>query len=91
MRYIVCYDIADDRRRNRLATALLDFGKRAQESVFLADLDEALAAEMIDRIRAIVRADEDKVHIFPACKSCTSNSIEFGRAERIQDSKYYVI
>lgn len=43
MRFLVCYDIADDRRRDRMAKALLDYGARIQESVFLAELDDELA------------------------------------------------
>ncbi len=50
MQYIICYDIADDGRRNRLASALLDFGARVQESVFTATLDEELAQRMLERI-----------------------------------------
>ena len=50
MQYVICYDIADDRRRNRVATALLDFGQRVQESVFVAHLDEELAARMKERV-----------------------------------------
>ena len=50
MQYWVCYDIADDRRRQRLSDALLDFGSRVQESVFQCRLDAALAEEMMRRV-----------------------------------------
>ena len=33
MQYVICYDIADDRRRDRIASALLDYGPRAQEKI----------------------------------------------------------
>lgn len=32
--YVAAYDIADDRRRDRVARVLLDFGRRVQQSVF---------------------------------------------------------
>lgn len=32
-RVTVCYDIAHDRRRDRLVTVLLNYAKRVQESV----------------------------------------------------------
>ena len=44
MQYVVCYDIADDARRSRISQILLDFGTRVQESVFVAHLDDVLAA-----------------------------------------------
>ena len=50
MQYVICYDIADDRRRDRVAKALLDYGPRVQESVFVANLDEELAAKMWERL-----------------------------------------
>ena len=43
MQYVICYDIADDGRRGRVASTLLDFGTRVEESVFVAQLDEELA------------------------------------------------
>ncbi|MBY0508405.1 MAG: CRISPR-associated endonuclease Cas2 [Bryobacteraceae bacterium] len=36
MRFVICYDITDDRRRARVSAALLDYGARLQESVFVA-------------------------------------------------------
>lgn len=41
MTVLVCYDIADDRRRARAAKALLAFGYRIQESVYRCELDGA--------------------------------------------------
>ena len=40
--FAICYDITDDRRRARVSTALLDYGARLQESVFVATLDDEL-------------------------------------------------
>ena len=34
MHYTVAYDITDDKRRNKVAKILKDFGKRVQYSVF---------------------------------------------------------
>lgn len=36
-RMLVAYDIVDDRRRDRVAVALQEFGHRVQFSVFLVD------------------------------------------------------
>ena len=70
MRYLVCYDVSDDKRRGRLADVLLDFGPRLQESVFLADLDEELFARLRSRVEAAVDALEDVVHVFAFCGTC---------------------
>jgi len=38
MLYSICYDIKDDRRRNRIFKLLKDFGEPVQFSVFEADI-----------------------------------------------------
>src|SRR5437660_1753461 len=54
MQYVVCYDIADDGRRSRVSSLLLDFGTRVQESVFVAHLDEDLKERMRERLKRVV-------------------------------------
>ena len=91
MQYVICYDIADDRRRDRLASALLDFGPRAQESVFVANLDEELAGKMAARVRRLVDAEADRVHIFELCAACSGKTQVLGTAEVAQDREFYII
>jgi CRISPR-associated protein Cas2 len=91
MRFVICYDIADDRRRERAATALLDFGPRIQESVFLATLDEALLERMTERLGKIVDEVEDKVHIFAMCSECVGKVRRMGKAEVPEDRPYYIL
>ena len=91
MRFIVCYDIADDRRRDRMAVMLLNFGRRVQESVFVADLDTERASAMGQEIRKIVEAVEDCVHVFPLCSACWSKAEVVGLGELPADSEFYVL
>ena len=70
MEYVVCYDLSDDRRRDRLAKALLDYGERVQESVFVAHLDEELYGRMLERIAKVIDEVEDRVHVFGLCGAC---------------------
>jgi CRISPR-associated protein Cas2 len=91
MQYIVCYDIADDARRNRLAATLLDFGQRVQESVFMANLDDELAERMMERIGKSIDNHWDRVHIFSLCRSCSPRVIVMGTAETVADQDFYII
>ena len=91
MRYVIAYDIADERRRARLAAALLDFGRRIEESVFLASVDEELAAEMRQRIQTIIELSEDCVHVFALCGACDARTEVYGRAELPEDKSFYVV
>ena len=91
MQYVVCYDIADDRRRDRLASALLDFGARVQESVFLANLDDELAGKMMARVRKLVDENFDRVHVFALCAACAGRTVTLATAEVPAEKLFYVV
>ena len=92
MRYIVCYDIADDRRRDHIAAILLDFGRRIQESVFVADLDGALSVKMRNRVKEVLDMTADRVHVFPTCAECTAKAESVGAsAELPEDEDFYIL
>ena len=91
MRFVICYDIADDARRNRLATGLLDFGRRIQESVFMADLDDELSQRMEARIERLIDPLQDCVHIFEICADCEKRIKVMGRADLPKDEDFYIV
>ncbi|MCL5744117.1 MAG: CRISPR-associated endonuclease Cas2 [Acidobacteria bacterium] len=91
MQYVVCYDISDDARRSRLANILLDFGSRAQESVFLAHLDEELASKMVERVRRCIEEHQDRVHIFALCDACVPKIQVLGTAELAAERDFYIL
>lgn len=64
MRYVIIYDIADDGRREDVATVLSGYGPRVQLSVFECDLRTRRGR--ID-LHARLRIDpvEDQVRIYP--------------------------
>ncbi len=91
MQYVVCYDISDDGRRSRLANCLLDFGRRVEESVFVANLDGALALRMMERVKRLVKENEDRVHVFEMCSECAGKTVTLGDAEVVVDRDFYII
>ena len=95
MQYVVCYDIvsddAGDARRSRISNALLDFGKRIQDSVFVADLDEELAARMRARIEPLIDARTDRLHVFALCAACEGKVWRVGLAELPEDAPFYIL
>lgn len=91
MRYLVSYDIPDDRRRTRLARTLKDFGDRVQFSVFECLLDAALLAAMKERITAIVNEEEDSVRIYAMCAGCEKAIAIIGQGEVTIDKDVYIL
>ena len=91
MQYVVCYDIADDRRRSRVSATLLDFGTRVQESVFVAHLDDELAARMKERLVRLVDEDWDRLQIFEMCATCGAKGWAMGVSKVVEDPEWYIV
>jgi CRISPR-associated protein Cas2 len=89
--YVVCYDIADDWRRDQLAKALLDYGARIQESVFAVHLDEELFQRMVQRIGKLIDPTLDRVHVMRLCKACEDSLMALGLAEVKRDADFWVL
>ena len=65
-RYLVCYDVADDRRLNRTHKKLTGFGLAVQYSVFVCDLSPTERVRLEEALTAILNLNEDRVLIVDA-------------------------
>lgn len=63
--WIVVYDIADDRRRNRIARVLGKRLERVQESVFEGWLDAVDMRRLLADIAALIEPKADAVRAYP--------------------------
>jgi CRISPR-associated protein Cas2 len=66
MLYLITYDIADDRRREDVATLLSGYGPRVQLSVFECELrSRREAAELRGKLRDLIDPVEDQIRVYP--------------------------
>ncbi|MCL1912518.1 MAG: CRISPR-associated endonuclease Cas2 [Eubacteriaceae bacterium] len=76
MRYIVSYDIADNRTRRRIMKACESFGQRVQLSVFECSLTKEQYKNLVDRLdkeRRFKIGPEDSIRIYPLCADCSND------------------
>ena len=66
----VAYDCSNDRRRNRVAKVLLDYGYRVQYSVFEVELDDRRFKEMQERLLKEIDVLSDSIRIYRICERC---------------------
>lgn len=85
MIYIIAYDIADNKRRLRVAKTLESWGYRIQESVFQQRLDTATMARVRSSLAALISESDDVIHIYPACSSCADRADILGAAIALDD------
>jgi CRISPR-associated protein Cas2 len=75
---IVAYDIADNRRRRRVAKTLEDYGIRTQKSVFLCQLPDTIFERMWRELADIVD-DDDSLLAFSICGRCAKRGRTLGK------------
>jgi CRISPR-associated endonuclease Cas2 len=89
---IVCYDSADDRRRQQIAKTLLDCGTRIEESVFECVLEPLARVTLIARLRDISGEwPEDRIHVIDLCSRCAQAIVAIGGAARASTCAVYIV
>lgn len=90
MRYIICYDIPDDKTRANIVNYLEQFAWRVQYSVFSCRLDTARAALVWNDLLSIADATKgDSVLMVPLCKSCEKNLLL--SAKPLEEEKGFLV
>jgi CRISPR-associated protein Cas2 len=83
-RYLVAYDIRDDRRLRLIAGCMEGYGTRIQYSVFISDLSDREKILMRGDIEAIMKMSEDSVMIIDlGAASDSSRFLFLGKHERL--------
>jgi CRISPR-associated protein Cas2 len=90
MRIVVAYDIVDNRRRNKIAKTMLDYGFRVQKSVFECLIDDRKYLSMKEKIEKLIDPTEDSVRYYFLCARC-ENSTEVSGSGPIHDDEDVII
>ncbi len=78
MRWVIAYDIPDDRRRLRVANILQGFGDRVQHSVFEAVLEDRDRQVLEDELGGVIVPQEDRLRMYPLCSACARAVTDLG-------------
>jgi len=78
---LVSYDIADDRRRHKVMKTLYGYGKRVQYSVFECEVRPAQVRELQQRLRKMIREEQDSVRFYMLCEECLGKVVTLGLGE----------
>lgn len=66
---VVCYDIPDDKRRNRVSQTLKGFGTRIQKSVFECDITQAQLDKLRQKLTKAIK-EGDSLRYYTLCSNC---------------------
>lgn len=88
--YVLAYDIANDRRRAKIARALEAQAERVQESVFEAYLTQNELEKLLRKSLKWMKLEEDSLRIYPLCQACRGKARAVG-AGRVTEPPGVVI
>ena len=86
MRYVIAYDISDDRRRNRVAKVLEGFGDRVQLSVFEVTCAPRDLGPLLDAVEQLISPPGDSLRIYRLCGSCAEATHLVGRGRSLANT-----
>jgi len=91
-RYLVAYDIREDRRLRSVAACVEGYGERIQYSVFVCDLSEEEAVSMRGDIETRMKQSEDSVMIIDLGKAGDSSRFRFlGHHQKLPSSSALIV
>jgi CRISPR-associated protein Cas2 len=91
-RYLVAYDIRDDRRLRSIAGCMEGYGTRIQYSVFVCDLSDREKVLMRGDIEGLMKASEDSVMVIDLGQAGDSSRFLFlGHHEKLPASSAVII
>lgn len=78
MRYIVAYDIANDKRRKKLADLLEGYGVRVNYSVFELEITKTQKERLLYEIelQKLIDKKYDSLRFYHLCANCVEKSFE---------------
>ena len=91
MKYVISYDVVDDRRRGRVVKALLGYAHRVQKSVFEGLFSGQEIVELREKLEKLIEPKEDSVRIYPLCGTCEPKVLISGQGCRIEEIEYVIL
>lgn len=94
MRYVICYDISDNKRRRKVADVLDAYGDRIQNSVFELVASESIFQKCLGKLKQSIDLNYDKITVYKICSACDRKAQYIGlnsNSKRIGLNRVYVV
>jgi CRISPR-associated protein Cas2 len=88
---VICYDVSEDKRRNKVSALLEFYGTRRNKSVFECMITEAQLKKIRAELPLLIDAATDTVLIYRVCLDCYVKSETIGKQAVAVSSKVVII
>ena len=88
--YVIAYDIADNRRRRRIAALLEERAARVQESLFEQRMSPRAAASLFAQLQQLC-ADGDSLRLYPVPDTALPRAHTYGGPAIASACRYWLV
>lgn len=88
---VIAYDVADDRRREKVSTLLEDHGVRVNYSVFECELERDEFERLQEWLSGLIDEREDRVVFYRLCEHCRVRRSSLGADMREQEKRGVIV
>jgi len=89
--FVIAYDIADNKRRAKIARLMESMGARVQGSVFEAYLDLKELEELMKKAGRIIEKKNDSLRFYRICEACRGKILTMGQGRVNQPPDVMVV
>jgi CRISPR-associated protein Cas2 len=92
-KWLIIYDIRDERRLPKVAKVLNEYAVRVQKSVFEFEGNDKSIKRIRYRVKKVIKEDEDFVVYFNICESDWQKRVKYGPAvnEEVEEKAFYIL
>lgn len=88
---IVAYDISDEKRLDKVAKVVKNFGIRVQRSVFECHIDKHHYIRLKKDLSKVIDIQKDHISFYNLCKDDINHDLHIGKFRVYKDEDYYLL
>ena len=91
MKYLIAYDIENNKRRKKVSDELEAYGYRVNFSVFECELNKTKMKKLVEKLEELIDKKIDSLRFYHICENCVPKSFELCNREETFEKKEYFI
>lgn len=91
MKYLITYDIENNKRREKVSDELEAYGYRVNYSVFECELNQTKFKKLKTKLEELINKKTDSLRFYHICENCIPKSFELCNREDIFETKEYFL
>ena len=91
MKYLITYDIENNKRRKKVSDVLEAYGYRVNFSVFECELNKTKMKNLVKKLEELIDKKKDSLRFYHVCENCVPKSFELCNREEIFEKREYFI